>query len=126
MRLIYLLPFVAAFAAGCGPDCQSSCERLYGDGPESCDLQVPGATSDDMFSECLAHCNNAMARNGEVGAYNPNERAIGGEVTLDNEKQAALWMDCVAETACGSPVVDGQNSVPGLSTGICAPTMNFP
>ncbi len=126
MRWVILLPFVAALSAGCGgPDCQSSCERLYGDGPEDCNLQVPGTTSEEMFGECLAHCNDAMARNGEIGTYNPNERMT-GEVSLDNEKQAALWMECVEKTACGSPSTNGANAVPGLSTGICAPTMNFP
>ena len=37
------------------------------------------------------------------------------DVALENEQQAALWMDCVAETSCDN-----------LDKNYCAPVKNFP
>lgn len=119
MRSLLLLVPVALFATGCGPDCQSSCDKLFGDAPGQCDLAsgLPGVDPQNLRADCLSHCNGAMARNGEVsGDFNPDERSSGAdEVTLDNEKEAALWMDCVADSSCEN-----------LNEGYCAPTTVFP
>jgi hypothetical protein len=105
---------------GCGPDCATSCDKLFGDGPGECNIQIPGKEGttgrQEMIRECNAHCDSALARNGDVGDYSPNERASANdEVSLENEKQAAMWMDCVAETDCDF-----------LGEGYCAPVTNFP
>jgi hypothetical protein len=124
MRSILLLLPIAALATACsGPTCQSSCERLYGDQPATgdepaqCNLATlfPDTEPAEMMDSCMAHCNDAVARNGEAGDYDPNQRAGAAEVSLDNERQAALWMDCVEQTSCDL-----------LKTGVCAPTTNFP
>ncbi len=117
MRALLLCLPLPLLLTGCGePDCQSSCDRLFGDGPDQCALQVPDTPAEEMIRSCLAHCNDALSRTGEVGDYAPNARPTGGsQVSLANEQQAALWMDCVAETACEN-----------LEEGVCAPTRNFP
>jgi hypothetical protein len=121
MRAILPMLLLAVLGTGCGPDCESSCEKLFGDGPDECNIQVAGhsgATGRSyMIAQCMNHCQAAMERNGEVGDYDPNVRPQGNnEVSLENEKQAALWMDCVAETSCENL---GTN-------GYCQPTTNFP
>lgn len=121
-----LLVFSAALLAmACGPDagrrdCYGSCERLFGDAATECNIKVPGKEGEsgrqEMISACVTHCDHAMRRNGEVGVYSPNERASADDhIALENEKQAALWMDCVAETSCKN-----------LDTNFCAPVKNYP
>lgn len=118
---ILLLVFSAALlATGCGPDCRSSCEKIFADAAGECGIIVPGKSGEagrqEMISQCVSHCEQAMRRNGDVGAYSPNERAGGDEdISLENEKQAALWMDCVAETSCEN-----------LNKNYCAPVTNYP
>jgi hypothetical protein len=115
-----LLSSAALFVSACGPDCQSSCDKLFGDKSDECNIVVPGRSDDagrqDLRNECVSHCQQALARNGDVGDYSPDERSSSAdEVVLENEKQAALWMDCVAETSCED-----------LNSNYCAPTTNFP
>ena len=115
-----LMTFAAALASGCaGPDCYTSCEKIFGDGEGECNIQIPGKEGasgrEEMINSCLAHCEAAMKRNGDIGTYSPNERTSSGDdVSLDNEKQAALWMDCVDETSCDN-----------LNKNYCAPVKNF-
>lgn len=117
MRPVVLFPLLLALAA-CGDvprDCQNTCEKLFGTEAEECNIVVPGRTGDEMKNDCMAQCNYAMARSGELGDYSPNERTGGNEdVTITNDQQAAAWMDCIAETACTD-----------LQANYCAPTTNF-
>lgn len=90
---------------GCGPDCRSSCEKLYGDAAEECDINVASASgeqgADELIRECTAYCEDAMSKAGELGSYDPNNTKGDMEsVSLDNEVQAAAWMECVDQTAC--------------------------
>lgn len=115
-----LLVFSAAFAVGCGPDCYSSCEKIFGDAAGECDISIPGKTGEsgrqEMISQCVSHCERAMRRNGDIGDYSPNERASGADdISLENEKQAGKWMDCVAETSCDN-----------LNKNYCAPVTTYP
>ena len=104
MRLTGMLVVATALLAGCGPDCRSSCERLYLDGPDQCNInvadQVGAEGADELVRNCMATCDDAMTKTGELGDYDPNVRGSADSVTLQNEKQAAAWMDCVAETSC--------------------------
>lgn len=121
MRLLVPLALIVVALSGCGPDCQNSCEKIFGDGQtpsgdQECAIQVPGVASDEMIRDCVGHCQAALRQNGEIGAYNPDEAVSGNDkVTLDNEKQAALWMECIDATACEY-----------LQEGVCAPVKNFP
>ncbi len=88
---------------GCGPSCRSSCERLYGDGEDECNINVPdyeGAEgANRLVIECEQECDGAMTNTGPVGTYDPNANTD-TTVGIANEKQAALWMDCVQATSC--------------------------
>lgn len=93
----------------CGPNCQSTCNRLYQE--SECNIQSPGATRDDLVLECNTQCENALEVPGEVGDYNPKEYTPNSvSVELENDKQAAVWMDCIAEQSCEL-----------LNDGFCAP-----
>lgn len=133
MRAIaVLLVAFAALLTGCdpdcpggtdcalGPSCYDACEKIFGDSDGQCNIQIPGKEGEsgrsEMINKCVAHCESALNRAGEVGDYSPNERASGDDdVALENEQQAALWMDCVAETSCDN-----------LDKNYCAPVKNFP
>lgn len=88
---------------GCGPNCRDACDKLYGDADGQCNINVIGSEGDagaaSLIQECQATCDGAMSKTGPVGTYNPNSNADADQ-TIDNEKQAALWMDCVVEEAC--------------------------
>lgn len=120
MRALALLSVVFLAACGTQHDCQTACLKLFGNQDGNCNIQVPGKSGDqgrqDMISTCSDHCEQAMGQAGEAGDYNPNERTSGNEdVGLENDAQAALWMDCIDETACDD-----------LNSNYCAPTTNFP
>ena len=85
----------------CGPDCQTSCEKLYSQGGE-CKFTSPGDPSGEKsFAVCLEACEEAMEIPGDAGDYNPNEKTPSSQsIQLQNDQQAAMWMDCVAEKSC--------------------------
>ena len=87
------------FASGCGPDCQSTCNKLYT--PNQCGIERPGQSTDEQIDRCLDECESALEQPGEVGEYDPNVKRPPSETPeLSNDKQAALWMECIQETAC--------------------------
>ncbi|MFT5680152.1 MAG: hypothetical protein ACI8RZ_001057 [Myxococcota bacterium] len=103
------LAVISALAVGCGPNCESTCNTLYQS--EQCNVQSPGSDQTELLTTCMDSCEYALGRPGEVGDYKPTEYTPASvSVTLDNDKQAAVWMDCVSETACEF-----------LESGYCAP-----
>lgn len=113
MRLALLvLPIAGLLAAGCGPTCATSCAKIYGqlaDG--NCNRSIPGEAQEASFDRCVETCENALATPGDLGNYNPNERNLTGSIpSLDTEKQAAAWMDCIDVASCQT-----------LTDGYCAP-----
>jgi hypothetical protein len=111
---------VVLVAAGCGPDCLSTCQRIHGegvdlDGTEQCNIQIPGKDRSELIRECTSSCEHAIARVGSLEGYDPNQRTTQAESqALANDAQAAVWMDCVEVTACED-----------LNSGYCAPTSNY-
>lgn len=110
-----LLSFAALVAVvglnGCdNPDCQSTCNKLYGEA--ECDLRTAGQTREDLLRECSQQCESALDKSGEIRpTYKPDEDTPNDEsVSLTTDKEAALWMDCIAETDCAL-----------LDEGYCAP-----
>jgi hypothetical protein len=96
---VAFLAVSAAWMAGCGPNCQDACLRVYGEA--ECNKSTPGQDWDDAYKACVIECNNALKYPGELGGYDPDERNTSGEsINLENEQQAAAWMDCVLETSC--------------------------
>lgn len=101
-------------APGCGPDCQSTCNRLFQE--SECNLQRPGQSRSDMLRDCSNACDNALQTPGDIRAeYNPNDyQSTDQSVRFENDKEVALWMDCVETTDCSL-----------LDDGICSPTSSF-
>ena len=101
IRLGFLscLVSTSVLTSGCGPNCQSTCNALYLE--SECNIQVPGITREVLLSRCNSACEDALEIPGEAGNYAPNERTkVGQTVNLQNDIQAAMWMDCIGETAC--------------------------
>jgi hypothetical protein len=101
--MLILVVAVLGSLMGCGPSCRTSCERLYGSGTDACNIPVNGyegeAGANSLIIECTQTCESAMAESGAIGTYDPNSKTD-TKMSIGNEKQAAAWMDCVAETAC--------------------------
>lgn len=97
------------FAAGCGPNCQSTCNTLYQE--NECNIQSAGASRSELLKICNKECNLALSTPGELGDYKPHEYTPKSVTTeLENDQQAAAWMDCVEAKDCTL-----------LSDGYCAP-----
>lgn len=113
---LLLMPF--AFI-GCGKDCQSTCNKLYGTTPNCGDKfgdeeygLLGSETRGEKVSDCMDACEGALKVPGELGDYDPYEKKDQDkeDPELKNDRQVALWMECVAETDC-------QN----LKEGYCSP-----
>ena len=108
-----LLAGITLLATACGPNCQSACQQIHGPAPDYCGIVTPGKDPDASRKDCVSECEFALTQAGEVGDYNPFEPiTTGASATLDNEKQAALWMECVDSKSCTD-----------LSDGYCAPSL---
>jgi hypothetical protein len=110
LAAIAALVLTGAVFAGCGPTCQSSCTRIWGPGADNCGLERPGLSFADAFDRCVKRCELALKTPGEVGSYDPDQVGAGRSGQLENERQAALWMQCVEETSCNR-----------INDGHCAP-----
>ena len=119
--LLALVVITSSVMTGCGNDCQSTCQRLYGDEP-NCSIKRPGKNRDELIQFCEDECKQALRTPGDVGNYTPSKRTPRDETPLlENDKQAALWMDCVEETDCTylDPNPRGEND--DKEGGYCAP-----
>ena len=95
---LLLLP-VVAFAAGCGPNCQNTCNKIYQ--PTECNIERAGRTPDQLINTCLDECEGALSNPGELGSYDPqNSRGSADDFEITTDRQAAAWMDCIAATSC--------------------------
>lgn len=120
MRLLPLVVLVG-LVAGCDTyDCNSTCDRIFGESDGECGIIPSGITTDveiqRLERDCVAQCQDAMSNPGPVTeGYDPNSReGSQSDISLHTDKDAALWMECVALTACED-----------LDAGYCAPTKNF-
>ena len=105
------LASLAVLGTGCGPTCQATCNRLYQEADPNCNIQSVAMDRSELLTECNNACEDALDVPGEIGDYTPHEYTPSSKsITLENDKQAALWMDCVAETSCEH-----------LNDGYCAP-----
>lgn len=102
---VLLMPLLTVVLTGCGPSCQSTCEKLYQ--ADECNTERPGRTTDELLQACNNSCEDALTQPGEIDNFNPySNEGSSSSITLDNEQQAALWMDCIAEQACDK-IADG-------------------
>ena len=88
----------SVLASACGPDCQTTCEKLYAQGGE-CDLPpLVMSSGSKIFQRCTETCESALKTHWDAGDYNPQEKTPSSQsIELVNDQQAALWMDCVEE-----------------------------
>ena len=111
MRIFLFLSPIVLFSQllACGPDCQSTCNKIYQ--TDQCSIPRPGRTVDESVKYCMSECTSALEKPGAVGDYNPNDETPRSETpVLENDQQAAAWMDCVLNTACNN-----------LQSNYCAP-----
>lgn len=81
-----------AALVGCGPNCQNTCDQIY----NVCGIDKPGQTAAELVRDCVSECEGALRESGEIGDYDPNRRrASAASIRIENETQAAAWMDCV-------------------------------
>jgi hypothetical protein len=81
------------------PTCQNSCRRIYS--LSECGITDPALDEEEQIRACIADCEDALANTGELGDYNPDRRTpTNVDTKLENELQAAAWMDCVWEREC--------------------------
>lgn len=114
MKRFSLLALLSAsmIGPGCGPNCQDTCNAIYQPvGSGGCDITRPGRQTQELVSSCRERCETALEKPGPLGNYDPfNDQKSADEVNLETDRQAAEWMDCVAETSCNL-----------LDKGFCAP-----
>lgn len=122
---ISVLPACAALAllpllgVGCGPDCYTACAKLY---LEECNISAPGQSQDELLDDCVDTCQSALARPGEVGTYDPfRPQSSSNAIVIENDRQAALWMDCVDQSSCQN--IKGDSDGDGTTDGpkMCLP-----
>ncbi len=102
MKNVWLLGgLVLPWMISCGPDCQTTCEKLYAQGA-ACEFTSAGDPNGEKnFTRCMETCNEAIQTPGDAGDYNPNEKTPSSQsIDLENDQQAALWMDCIEEKSC--------------------------
>lgn len=87
---------VGLLGTGCGETCSSSCLKAY----DSCDVPTPGQLTEDRIDQCIDECGSALRVVGDIGSYSPLASGTVDQVMLENERQAAAWMDCIAESDC--------------------------
>lgn len=119
--LFALITATSTLLAGCGNDCQSTCQRLYGDEP-NCAIKRPNKDQEELTRDCEDYCKTALRTPGEVDGYDPTQRTPKSETpVLENDKQAAVWMDCVEETACTYLDPNPRSEDDDQEGGYCAP-----
>ncbi len=107
---VALVSLSGLLGTNCGPNCQSTCNRLYQ--PSECNIQSPGQSTEELLLKCLNECEDGLQVPGEIRAeYTPNEYTPSDDpIIFTNDEEVALWMECIAETSCEL-----------ISTGYCAP-----
>lgn len=102
MRIFALLAMVgSSVLVGCGPECRSTCERVYDDA--QCGVTIAGADEGELIDDCERICNNALQVPGPAvdpsdRRFNPGAQVISSSAEdreLANENEAGAWIDCV-------------------------------
>jgi hypothetical protein len=98
-----LLAAFSMFAMGCNPTCPDTCRRFYDE--TQCNAAPDGFSADDAIATCTKICQDALQVTGpdvdidssKGRAFDPSRIApLNESITLENERDAAAWMDCVA------------------------------
>ena len=92
------LSVALGLGSGCGESCNTACFKAYDE--RECNVDTPGQMADARIRECIADCRSALRRVGPMGDYSPFGSGGLERVQLQNERQAAAWMDCIGESEC--------------------------
>lgn len=106
-----LLPLIALglalpiALAGCGEvvSCANACQRAFRPDFPNCGVGAGLIDEDRALRDCEQECEDALRQNGDLNGYDPDDYDSvdrSQTFTLDNEAQAAAWMECVVETSC--------------------------
>ena len=71
ISLLLVFPTLLMLGIGCGPDCQSTCGKIY---QNECGIERPGASQRELVQECMSYCEDALFKPGEAGNYDPNQK----------------------------------------------------
>ena len=88
-----------ALVAGCDKNCQNTCFKIVDE--NECGVVIGSINENELKDNCIEDCEAALSNAGSMGIYDPyvgDRPDQPNEIT--NEKMAAAWMDCVAETSC--------------------------
>lgn len=92
------LAVIALTGTGCGPNCYTACGKLY---QEECNITAPGQSQSELLDECVDTCQDALTTPGDLDGYNPFEpTSSSSAIEITNDRQAAVWMDCVDQSSC--------------------------
>jgi hypothetical protein len=113
------LILASAAAIGCGYNCQDTCNHVYAQ--SECNVSTGQIEESLKIDECIEVCQDALQRNGELDGYDPYSPYKGGtQPVIENEKQAAYWMECVWDNA-PEPGPQAGCSLLEPTEGFCAP-----
>jgi len=90
---------LAVLGTGCQPTCQSTCNRYYS--VDECDAKPAGIDEDEALQLCLQTCSDALDQPGPAPSptdarFSPtNSAPPTRSPQIENELEAAAWMDCV-------------------------------
>jgi hypothetical protein len=115
----FLAALAGIAAVGCGYNCQDTCQHVYA--ASECNVATGQIDETQKIDDCIDVCQEALLRAGEVGDYDPYTPYRSGEQPqIENDKQAALWMECVWSKA---PEPGYQAGCEDLQTteGYCSP-----
>lgn len=121
MRGLWIIAsgLVVSALSGCGENCESTCTRVYD--PSECGVVLPGVTPEDLITTCVSECEDALQRTGEL-RFDPKQTPAADDAwRLQNEAEAAAWMDCVWEQAPGTGPSKTCANIDPQQGGICAP-----
>ena len=105
--------------SGCGENCQTTCRHVYAE--DECGIVSPGQTPADIIKDCVDECSNALQQTGTAG-YDPFVTpASDDSIALENEAEAAAWMDCVWQAVPDPGYSQACENINPKEGGVCAP-----
>ncbi len=116
--LLAIASLGAVTLSGCGENCQSTCRHVYD--PSECGVVLPGVTPEELIKTCVNECEAALLRAGDM-RFDPNTTPAADDAwRLENEAEAAAWIDCVwTQAPAGKP--EACDNIRPQEGGICAP-----
>ncbi len=121
MRAPLMVALIGAvgWLSGCGENCQNTCQRVYD--PSECGVVLPGIEAKELIKDCASQCEFALQRTGEARFDPLTTPASDDSWKLENESEAAAWIDCVWQLAPGEGPSKECGNIDPQQGGFCAP-----